>query len=57
MKICFGSERYRVKSERKKRRRGERVKRRRIPTYQLSYQLERSFTENQRWPNNMEAAR
>jgi hypothetical protein len=41
----------------KKRRMGERVRRGRITTYQLSYKLEKYLTGNQRWPNTMEVDR
>jgi hypothetical protein len=49
--------RYRRKGEGKKRRMGDGVRRRRIPTYQLSYKLEKYLSGNQRWPNNLEADR
>jgi hypothetical protein len=41
----------------KKKRMGERVRRGRILTYQLSYKVKKYLTGNPRWPNNMEADR
>jgi hypothetical protein len=41
----------------KKKRMDKRVRRGRIPTYQLISKLEWSLTGNQRWPNTMKAGR